>query len=69
MNPTDILKFIGAAVGVVKVGLPLVGEGGAKTVLEAVVDFIGESAAKNHIDQYAAARLAADAAEKAKFGE
>lgn len=69
MNAPDILKFIGAAVGVVKVGLPLIGESTAKSLIETIVDFIGESAAKQHIDQYAAARAAADAAEKAKFGE
>lgn len=69
MNPSDILKLVGVAVGIVKGNLPLVGEGAAKSVLESIVDFIGESAVKEHVDQYALARVAADAAEKAKFGE
>jgi hypothetical protein len=45
------------------------GEGVATGLLKSVVDFIGASAAKNRIDQFEAARLAADAAEAAKFGE
>lgn len=44
------------------------GSAAAEGLLNGVVDLVGESVAKNHIDQYAAARLTADAAEVAKFG-
>jgi hypothetical protein len=40
----------------------------ALDLLEKIVAFVGASAAKDHIDQFEAARLAADAADAAKFG-
>lgn len=62
----DIAISVGS--GLAKELIAKLGNAAAEGLLNGVVDLIGEAAATQHINQYQAWRVAADAAEAAKFG-